>query len=160
MKSESNSFGDADDFVALTLYGKRSPVVEVLVSSYQAYPQGDNYSVNGTCGGLVGGAEGLKWRYFDPAKAPTQALMTGWSDSRGYCKESLPWVEETWQPPKMDIDVYQFIAKSFYNNLYDVLTGKDKLVVTPEQVRRQVAVIEECHRQNRLPRLDKKFSKE
>jgi scyllo-inositol 2-dehydrogenase (NADP+) len=133
-------------------------VVEVVISSYLAYPQGDQFNVNGTCGGLTGGVGGIKWRYFDPAKAPRQQLMTGWSDKRGYCKEVLPWVEETWEPPKSDIDVYQLNAKSFYDNIYDVLTGKGKLIITLEQVRRQIAVIEECHRQNRLPRLDKKFS--
>ena len=159
MKSEANSFGDADDFAALTLYGKCSPVVEVLISSYQVYPQGDTFSVNGTCGGLVGGGNGIKWRCFDPAKAPKQGLATGWSDARAYCKESLPWVEETWQPPKTDSDAHQYAVKLFYDNLYDVLLGKGRLVVTPEQVRRQIVVIEECHRQNRLPRLDRKFSK-
>jgi len=160
MKSEINSFGDADDLCAVTLYGKRSPLVEVLISSYQAYPQGDACSINGTCGGLAGGPAGVKWRCFDPTNAPKQTLMTGWSDKRGYCKESLPWVEETWEPPKAEPDVFQINSKSFYDNMYDVLTGKGKLAVTLEQVRRQVAVIEECHRQNRLPRLERKFSRE
>ena len=40
----------------------------------------------------------------------------------------------------------------FYDNLFDVLHGRGKLLITPAQVRRQIAVLEECLRQNKLPR--------
>jgi len=159
MASGSGSTGDADDFCAVTLYGKDAPVVEVLVSSYQAYPQGDMYSVSGTLGGLAGGRAGLRWRTFDPKKAPKLRLLKGWSPDRRYCKEELPWVEKSWQPPKTKLDAFQLNSKAFYDNVYDVLTGKGKLVVTLAQVRRQVAVIEECHRQNRLPKLKRRTRK-
>ena len=36
----------------------------------------------------------------------------------------------------------------FYSMLYKALTKGKALEITPEQVRRQIAVIEECHRQN------------
>ncbi|HUW55887.1 MAG TPA: Gfo/Idh/MocA family oxidoreductase [Planctomycetota bacterium] len=154
MKSEEGSLGDADDFCTVTLFGGLAdPVVEVLVSSYNAYPPGDIYNINGTRGGLAGGPGGLRWRFFDPKKAPKQRLLKGWSDHRRYCKEELPWVEETWTPPPTDLDGFQQNSKAFYDNVHDVLMGKGKLVVTPVQVRRQIAVIEECHRQNRLPRM-------
>lgn len=159
MKSELGSFGDADDFCAVMLYGgAKDPVVEVLVSSYLAYPQGEMYSINGTLGGITGGGSGLKWRYYEAKRAPKQRLMKGWSDRRQYCKETLPWVEKTWTPPKTDLDAFQLNSKVFYNNIHDVLTGRDKLVVTPAQVRRQIAVVEECHRQNRLPKRSRKFA--
>ena len=156
MKSEAGSLGDADDFCAVTLYGRDAPLVEVLISSYQAYPQGDHYSVNGTRGGITGGAGGLKWKYYDPAKAPPQTLLPGWSDERKYCKEQLPWVEESWAPPEAKLDAFQLNSKAFYDNVYDVLLGRAELVVKPSEVRRQIAAIEECHRQNRLPRLQMK----
>jgi predicted dehydrogenase len=159
MKSEEGSLGDAEDFCLVTLYGKKSPVVEVLISSYQAYPQGDMYTVNGTHGGLAGGPGGLRWRCFDPKKAPRQKLMKGWSDARKYCKEELPWVEETWTPPETKLDGFNQNSKVFYDNVYDVLNGGGTLIVTPAQVRRQIAVIEECHRQNPLPRMKAKFPK-
>jgi len=145
------SFGDADDFALVVLYGKGSPTVEVTVSSYQAYPQGEIYNFSGTRGGMIGGPQSLKWRYYDPAKAPKQRRQRGWAIDRKYVSETLPWVEESWSPPHKD----DFHAKSagFYSNIHDVLTGKGKLVVTPAQVRRQIAVIEECHRQNPLPKL-------
>jgi len=143
--------GDADDFCAVTLYGENSPTVEVLISSYQAYPQGDQYSVSGTYGGLAGGSDGLRWRYFDPAEAPSHELLPGWSDKRQYCREDLPWREEKWTPPKEQIGLFHVCSRAFYNNLYDVLVNNRALVVTPAQVRRQVAVIERCHSLNPLP---------
>ncbi len=144
-------FGDADDFALVVLHAKNAPTIEVLVSNYLAYPQGDIFSINGEKGGLTGNFQTLKWRFFDPAKAPKQKLMTAWSDNRAYNGEKLPWVEETWT---CDIpDVFQVISKGFYDSVYNTLVSKAKLVITHEQVRRQVFVLEECHRQNPLPKL-------
>ena len=151
--SGPNSFGDADDFALVVLHGKAAPTIEVLVSSYQAWPQGDAYSVNGARGGLAGGRGGLKWRHFDPKKAPKQRLHRDWSVNRAYCGEQLPWVEESWTPPKQVLGEFDYIAKCFYDNVHGALVMGGKLVVTPDQVRRQIAVIEECHRQNPLPKL-------
>jgi len=158
MKSTEKFFGDAEDFASVTLYGGRfDPVVEVLVSSCLAYPQGDQLSVNGTCGGLTGGNAGLKWKYFDPAKAPDHKLHKGWSIDRQYVKEKLPWKEKTWSTGESE---YNFDGRSqmFYDNVHEVITAKGKLLVTPAQVRRQVYVLEEAHRQNPLPKGAKKWA--
>ena len=152
MISEVGSFGDADDFAALTLYGKGSPVVEVEVGSYRAWPVAHPYVVNGQFGSLVLDGKQLRWKYYDPAKAPRQRLLRGWSDDRQYCRELLPWQEESWSPPPTDLSAFESYSQGFYDNVHDVLTGRGSLVVTPAQVRRQVAVLEECHRQNRLPK--------
>ncbi len=158
MKSEAGSFGDAEDFAAVTLYGQGSPVTEVVTSSYQAYPLGKQIDLCGTHGCLTGSADEMKWKYYDPKKAPKQSLWPMWSKDRGYCGEKLPWVKEkTWKADMSDgLDHFQRNSKLFYNNIYDVLVNKGKLIVTPAQVRRQVAVLEECHRQNPLPKMKKK----
>jgi scyllo-inositol 2-dehydrogenase (NADP+) len=142
--------GDADDFCLVVLYGRNAPTIEVMLSSYQAYPQGEMYNVSGTLGGLAGGPDGLKWKYFDPEKAPKQAMWRPWSENRNYCSEKLPWIEENWSAAP-DADSFQDNSRAFYNNVYDALVKGAQLVVTPEQVRRQVAVIQECHRQSPLP---------
>jgi scyllo-inositol 2-dehydrogenase (NADP+) len=137
----------------VTLFGKDAPVVEVLVSSYAAYPPADPYIVCGTRGALAGNADALRWKHYDPAGAPKQKLARGWSKDRQYCRETLPWRPHTWKRPRTKYTGFQYLSKAFYDNVYDVLTGRGKLVVTPAQVRRQVAVLEACHRQNRLPRM-------
>jgi hypothetical protein len=45
------------------------------------------------------------------------------------------------------------MAVSLYANLYEALIHGTPLEVTPEQVRQQIAVMEECHRQNPLSRI-------
>jgi len=152
MKSIQPFGGDAEDFCTVTLYGENAPVIEILLSSYLAYPIGDQYNISGTYGGLTGGPKGLTWKYFDPKKAPDHEFWSPWSLDRGYCREELPWVEESWEPEEMEYDAFQANSRAFYNNIYDVLVNGAELVVKPEEVRRQIAVIEECHRQNPLPR--------
>jgi hypothetical protein len=50
--------------------------------------------------------------------------------------------------PPSEPDVYKLAAARFYRELYRTLTAGAPLRITPEQVRRQIAVIEECQRQN------------
>ena len=157
--ASENPFGDADNFANVILYGPGAPTLEVVVSSFQAYPQGEQYNVSGTCGGLTGGAAGLRWRYFDPAAAPRHRFRGTWSDRRQYCREALPWTEESWTPPEGPLDAFQFISKGFYDSIYNVIVRGAKPVIELAQVRRQIAVMEECLRQNRLPRMKRRFLK-
>ncbi len=154
--------GDADDFCAVTLYGHQSPQVEVLLSQYQAYPPEDMYVISGTRGGLTGGPSKLRWRYYDAAQVPRPAFWNTWSEQRQYPRETLPWVEETWTVPTeiagggrsgYTLPSFQIGVKSFYDNVAEVLRGQAQPLITLPQVRRQIAVFEECHRQNPLPRL-------
>jgi predicted dehydrogenase len=146
-----NDFGDADNFAAVSLHGEGSPLVEIVVSSFQAYPAGEMWNLACANGGLTGGPTGLKWRYFDPATAPAQRPMEGWSDDRSYNRESLEWVEESWThtPARENFDE---MSKGLYDNLFAVLLNGAEPVVKLAEVRRQVGVLEECHRQNVLPR--------
>jgi scyllo-inositol 2-dehydrogenase (NADP+) len=157
--ASENPFGDADNFANVILHGPGAPTIEVVVSSFQAYPQGDQYNVSGTCGGLAGGASGLKWKYFDPKKAPKHKFRGTWSDKRSYCREDLPWVEETWTPPADPVGGFQVLSRGFYNNVYDVLERGADPIITHAQVRRQIAIMEEAHRQNPLPTLKQRFLK-
>ena len=158
----NNAFaGDAEDHCTVTLYDpkRQAPQIDIVISAYMAYPQGDLYSLSGTYGGLTGNATQLKWRYFDPAKAPKHRRWN-WSVDRKYNREELPWVEEEWSLDEAkQKNAVGYTLRSFesgperiYNYLHQAITAGGKLEVTPAQARKQVAVMEECHRQNRLPR--------
>ena len=158
----NNPFGsDADDHCTVTFYdpGRKAPQIDIVISGYMAYPQGDLYNISGTCGGLTGGATELRWRYFDPAKAPKQKMWK-WSVDRQYPREELPWEEHTWtlddeknrKAVGYTLPSFQSGPALIYDNVYDVIVNKGRLLVTTAQVRKQIAVLEECHRQNRLPR--------
>ena len=148
--------GDADNFCLLSLYGEGCPLIEIQISSFLAWPEGDQYSIQGTCGGLTGGPSGLKWKYFFPADAPKQTFWKEWSLKRSYCSELLPWQTESWTPPENDgkTDSFLLLSRAAYSNFFAVLKEGAEADVRLEEVRRQVRVLEEAHRQNPLPRLE------
>ncbi len=146
--------GDADNFCALTLYGEGHPTIEIQISSFQVWPQGEQYNIQGTCGGLCGGANGLKWKYFDPAHAPKHEPWRPWSFNRQYCSEQLEWQEQSWQfvTPLSGEESFRMLSAGVYSNLYEVLRNGAPREITLAQVRRQIGIMEEAHRQNPLPR--------
>ncbi|MEX0775153.1 MAG: Gfo/Idh/MocA family oxidoreductase [Phycisphaeraceae bacterium] len=146
-----NEFGDADDFASVCLHDQDAPLIEVVVSSFMAYPPGETYNLSCTRGGLTGGARELKWKYFDPATAPRHEPAQGWSDNRQYTTEKLAWIEECWKDDST-LNEFNQMSKGLYDNVYDTLVNGAEPVVKLDQVRRQIAVFEECHRRNPLPR--------
>ena len=152
--------GDANDFCALTLYAPDCPTVEIHLSHYLAYPQGDMYTVNGTRGGLTGDWSKLRWKYFNWRRAPKQPIWRPWSLDRQYPGETLPWVEKSWELDQTTagkavgytLRSYRSGVQWIYDGLHDAIVRGRPLVVTLPQVRRQIAVLEEAHRQNPLPR--------
>lgn len=150
----ANTFGDAEDHVKVILRKKGRPTIDLEISSCCAY-SAYMYQVYGTQGGLSGSATELKWRYFKPAEAPKQKLIREPLPGQAYCREELKWHERSWTVPKSKSNLFGSMSKVFYADLYKTLTQGTPLVITPQQVRQQVAVMEECHRQNRMSRLKK-----
>jgi predicted dehydrogenase len=147
----TNTYGDAEDHVKVLLRRKGSPTVDLEISSCDAYSR-DMYHVYGTRGGLAGGSGGIRWRFFDPAAAPEQRLLRSPLPGPSYCREELPWTEKTWAPNEVERDAFTFMSRAFYDHIYRVLREGAPLFITPKQVAVQVAVMEECHRQNPLSR--------
>ncbi|MDA0334160.1 MAG: Gfo/Idh/MocA family oxidoreductase [bacterium] len=148
----ANTFGDAEDFVKVVMKRKGAPLVDLEMSRCDAYP-GEMLTVHGTQGGLTGGGGGLRWKYFDPKKAPRQKLIRQSLPNQAYCREDLKFTEKTWKPTKAQANAFGWMSKQFYDGLYKVLRDGEKLEITPQQVRVQMAVMEECHRQARLSKL-------
>ena len=150
--------GDTEDFCHLTLSGRGIPLVQMTISSYQAYSHPYFYTINGTRGGLVANPTEIKWKNYNPTKAPRQKFWHKWSLNRQYPRETLPWVEDMWTPElsaeqRKQSSGYTLTSfasgvQRFYDNLYQVLRGREKLLITIPQVRKQIAIIEEAHRQN------------
>jgi len=155
----ANSFGDAEDHVKLLLTGKGHPTIDLEISSCCGYSP-YTYQVYGTQGALAGSTTEVQWKYFNPRTAPKQKLireplsqMVNGQALPAYCRENLKMVEKTWTVPKSKSDLFNSMSAVFYRHLHKTLTQGAPLVITPEQVRRQIAVIEECHKQNPLSRL-------
>lgn len=149
---QANSFGDAEDYVRLVLYGDNRPTINIEISSCCAYTP-YVYHVQGTRGGLMGNFTHLDWKYFDADKAEQHTVssdpLEGPDGSPAYCSETLSWKEESWDISADEgKDLFLTMGTRFYAMLHRTLTEGAELVVTPEQVRQQVIVIEECFRQN------------
>jgi scyllo-inositol 2-dehydrogenase (NADP+) len=150
-----NTFGDAEDYVKLILKGEGRPLIDLEISSCCAYPS-FTYNIQGTRGGLKGNMNNIDWKYFKEEESPKQELIKEPIEtSEGvprYCGETLKWYEESWEKSKEEDDLFNSMSGSFYNMLYKTLTEGAPLEITPQQVRQQIAVIEEAHRQNPLER--------
>ncbi|RAP75967.1 Gfo/Idh/MocA family protein [Paenibacillus montanisoli] len=148
----ANTFGDAEDYVKILLQGQGRPTVDIEVSSCSVFP-GDMFVIQGTNGGLRGNNERLEWRYFKPEEAPAQQLITEpLVDKNGlpsYCRETLTWHSDKWELALPNgKDEYPYMAEQLYFMLHRTIVDGDPLEITPQQVRRQLAVIEACRRQN------------
>lgn len=145
-----NYAGDAESHVKLILWGPGRPTIDIEISACSPYT-GFTYQVSGANGALTGTMEHFDWKWFDPDQAPMKALIPGPMPDLAYCTENLPWQHATWDLPAAEKDLFAIAGERFYTHLHDTLTIGKPLLVTPAQVRRQIAVIEECHRQNPLP---------
>ncbi len=151
LMDRANTYGDAEDHVKLILHGASSPTIDIEISSCCAYPT-YTYEVYATRGGLAGTMQHIDWKYFDDADAPDQKLIRDPLPDRAYCREELPWKEESWDVPESESNLFNTIGARYYRDLYATMVEGKQPEVTVAQVRRQIAVIEACHRQNPLSR--------
>ncbi len=145
------SLGDADDFCKLILTYPGRPIIDLEVCNNMGYPC-HHYEVYGTYGSMISDYDGAKWKYFKPEEAPEIKLEREPLPGPSYCKNELKFYEEEWKPEEdANKNLFNVISHAFYSNLYDVIVNDAPLAITPEQVEQQIAVIEECHRQNPMP---------
>jgi predicted dehydrogenase len=146
----ATTYGDAEDHVLLILSGPGKPIINLEISSCCKY-SGPTYNVYGTLGGLKSDTRKVEWQYYDTATARALELTTAPLNkpdgTPAYCSDSLEWVTESWETPPGD-GLFNTMSRSFYTMLYRSLTQGAPLEITPQQVRRQIAVIEESQRQN------------
>ena len=144
-----NTFGDAEDYVKLLLTAPGRPVVDVEISSCNAYP-GFTYSIMGSTGGLKGGLKEMQWRWFKPEEAPKQELVKGPLHDENwhalYCSEPLKWYDDSWSVE--DDGIFTVGTARVYDSVCNHLKNGAPLLVTPQQVRQMIWVMEEAHRQN------------
>jgi scyllo-inositol 2-dehydrogenase (NADP+) len=131
--------GDADSHVKLVLLPKGGPVIDIELTHACAHPQ-PNWLVMGTRGSLISDRGTVRWQYFYPAEAPPLVLDTQPPPDRSYNSEELPWREETCELARE----FGSGVRQLYGDLYATIREGAPLAITPESVRRQVAVLEKC----------------
>jgi scyllo-inositol 2-dehydrogenase (NADP+) len=148
-----NTSGDAEDYCKIILSYPGRPTIDLEICSNTPYPS-STYEIYGQFGGLRSDMDKMTWKYYVPAEVPALPLQRDPLPGPSYCSDpGLTWHEHEWTVPAGDRDLFGTMSAKFYDNLYDAVVHGAALVVTPQQVRQQIAVIEECHRQNPLSRL-------
>jgi scyllo-inositol 2-dehydrogenase (NADP+) len=143
LRDRALTLGDADDHVQIILHGKGSPTIEIELTAACPYPQ-DAWLVMGTQGGLTGSSDTIKWMYYDPKTIPARTLTEEPTPDRSYNSDGLKQhcVEKTWTAKE---DTGPGDA-GFYLDLYAALRNGKPVQVKPEQVRRQMKVLEQCRK--------------
>ena len=147
----ANCFGDAEDYCKILLLMPGKPVIDVEISSCDAYSD-YTYNIQGTRGSLRATLTHIEYQYFCENEAAKQKLiLDSLENEQGepvYCRETLNWhkVEENLDGTAFDVG-----TKLYYDMIYDHLVNGAELVIKPEKIRQQIAVMEEVHRQNPMP---------
>jgi len=136
--------GDAEGHVKIILQAEGAPMIDIEITCACPYPQ-DRWIIMGTQGGLSGTEDKMRWKYLDPRLLVPRPLTREPIPDRTYFgREPLPWIEESCD---LSADLDNGDAR-YYLDLYRCLREGAPLPVTPESVRREIAVLDECRRQN------------
>lgn len=140
------TLGDADDYVKILLQAENAPLIDIEISSCDAYAA-DLWHIMGTRGGLRGTARMLQWKYFDPGDLPPRSLDPAPTPDRSYNRDQIPWIDKEWREEEEPGIGFA----GFYLDLYGSIRHGTPPPVTPESVRRAIWLQEECHRLSPLP---------
>jgi len=151
----ANVSGDAEDHVKLILAGKGHPTIDMEASASNAYNP-YCYQVYGTQGSLAADANTVTWKYFRPEEAGKIDLSIAPLEDANrlpvYCADpTILYYEEKYTNPA-NLNEFDYMGELYYLELYEALRNGKKMQVQLSHVRRQIAVIEECHRQNPFER--------
>ncbi|MCX7795809.1 MAG: Gfo/Idh/MocA family oxidoreductase [bacterium] len=135
------TLGDADDHVKLLLKAPEEPLIDIEHTSTCAYPV-ERWLVMGTQGTLVGTTEELRWRYIKPEELPPRELDSRPTPDRSYNREDLHWYEEFWKAEEDTVTP----EANFYVDLFNTIRKGAPLAITPESVRKRIAVLDKCHK--------------
>ena len=160
--------GDSDDYAKVILTAPGKAVVDVEISSLDAYPDGYVVKVMGTKGTIKATHSHYQMTYIvDGENEERPVIWESLSDENGnpkYCSENLikheeegdfnkgTFVDTTAHTKKDDArDVYDPASKNFYDGLYETLVNGAPLLVSAEKSAKVIGVIEAVHAQNPLP---------
>ena len=140
--------GDAEDYLKITLTGDGQPTIEIELIGCIPYRQ-DRWLIGGTNGGLRGTAKELEWRWIDWSTMPERKLSLEPTPDRSYNREQLEWQTGSWQSEAVS-DSGAGAAPSdlpvakMYRNLYEVIREGAPQIITPQEVRSRVLVMEKA----------------
>ena len=129
--------GNTEDHFKVMAKLRSGAVVDVQFSSSNANPS-QGFQMLGTCGSMISNGKESTIKYFDPKRVKDLPVVTQAPEGRKYGSgDVLPWKEKT-------VKVQSKRKGDFYDNVYEVLRERGKMVVTPESVLEVVKLIDNC----------------
>ena len=143
--------GDSDDYAKIILSAPGKPVVDVEVSSIDAFSD-YTLKIQGSRGTFKCKGKNYKIKYIVDGENPEQPLIVeSLKDEEGnpiYCRENLITHEEE---GTVGGTAFSVAVRDFYAALYKTITEDAPMPVTAEMAARIINVIEIAHAQNPLP---------
>lgn len=143
--------GDAEDYVKMILTAPGKPVVDVEISSADAFSD-YTIKIQGSKGTYQCTTQSYKMKYIADGENPERpVIVESLKNEEGFphfCSEKLNIHEEE---GAFSGTVFDVGTKDFYKNLYDTLNGNDTMKIKNEQIAKIVNVIETVHAENPLP---------
>lgn len=143
--------GDADDYAKIIITAHGHPVIDVEISSIDAY---SDYTVKlqGTLGTYKATTKSYKMKYIidgeNPERPVVETFLEDENKNPAYCSEQL--ITHT-EEGCFDGDAFDVGTPSIYEQLYYKITENKPMTVTPKMAADVISVIEETHAQNPLP---------
>jgi len=143
--------GDADDYAKILLTAPGKPLVDVEISSIDAYSD-YNIKIQGTRGTFKATPKSYEMTYIQDGENPERPVIEDFlKDENGnpiYCSEKLSKhvVSEKFNGTAFDIG-----TAKLYEQLYFRITEGKEMTVTAEMAASIISVIEEVHAANPLP---------
>ena len=145
------SSGDSDDYAKIILTAPGKPVIDIEISSNDAYPV-STLKILGSKGTYKSTVHEYEMKYIIDGENPEQKLiLESLQDEEGcpiYCSENLITHEES---GSFDGDAFDVGTESFYRMMYNKIVNGEEMTVTPEQAAMIISVIEKVHAENPLP---------
>lgn len=145
--------GDAEDYAKIILTAPGKPVVDIEISSIDAYSD-YNLKIQGTKGTYKATVGEYKAKYITDGENPERPLIRETlRDENGlpmFGKETLITHEEG---GKFKGGAFDIAVEAFYRSVYDKITKGTPLVLKNENAAKVISVIETVHAQNPLPKL-------
>ena len=143
--------GDAEDFVKIILSAPKKPLIDIEITSMDAYSD-YNIKVIGSKGTYKCTVGEYKMKYVIDGENPERPVVEGFLTNEeglpAYCSENLVTHEEE---GKFDGTPFDIGTEDFYRGMYaSVMEGKE-LLVNPENIARVINVMETVHGQNPMP---------
>lgn len=145
------SSGDSDDYAKILLTAPGKPIVDIEISSNDAYPA-STVKILGSKGTLKSSIDAYEMTYIVDGENPPQPLVIGsLKNEEGlpiYCSENLIKHNESGE---FNGNPFNVGTAVFYEMVYNLITKDEPMWVTPEQAAMIISVIETVHAENPLP---------